>query len=344
MGSLVPDALTTSIDRYYVRQLFDNFFLGTPLWNKLTQKADPVPGGRFIVDQINYTNSPNAGNWGGGGGTLPLNYIGNATEVVQPPTFYFWSIAIPETEEIKNQQPAQILNIVESQFELAQMSLRDTLGTDLYGDGTARGGFATLYGLQAAITYSADGGAGPYGGISRIGMSGSKQNPVGAAAFWNSNPVAINAGGAVTRWKGTQTFGATTTTALPAMQSVFSFCTINSEAPDIIVGSQLTYNGYWNQLTQYMRQATADDLGKQGFTALLFNNTEFVQDDACTNDSQYYLNTRVLKLRPYEDGNFRVSGWRQPVDQFVNVKLGLWMGNVTCVRPNMLGRLSAITA
>ena len=47
---LSPDTLSTGIDRLYVRQLRDNFFLGTPLWNKLADNTDEVPGGRQIVD------------------------------------------------------------------------------------------------------------------------------------------------------------------------------------------------------------------------------------------------------------------------------------------------------
>lgn len=343
--ALTPDTLTTAIDRIYTRQLRDNFFLGTPLWNKMSQFENPVPGGRIIVDQISYTNTPNAGAWGGGVSQLPAAFINHMTEVTQQPVFYFFSVAIPETDEIENSDPAQIINIVEAQIELAEMSLRDTLGTDIYGDGSVNSnGFRTLAGLKAIITFGTDPSPGAYGGISRIGSSGSKKSPVGPAAFWNSNPVACNANATVTRWKGSQVFDASTVLTIAKMQSVFGFCTVNNIAPDLLVGSQLTYNAYYNQLTQLMRQATQDDLGKQGFTGLMFNNTPFVQDDACDNDSIYFINTRFMRLRPYTKGNFRMTGWRQPVDQLVNIKYGIWMGNVTCTRPNMLGRLTAITA
>src|ERR1700722_16668037 len=101
MGTpLSPDTLSTAIDRYYVRQLRDNFFLGTPLWNKMAQNVDPVPGGRIIVDQISYTNSPNAGAWGGGLATLPASFVGHMTEVTQNPVFYYFSIAVPDTDDI----------------------------------------------------------------------------------------------------------------------------------------------------------------------------------------------------------------------------------------------------
>jgi hypothetical protein len=347
--ALSPNTLTTMIDRLYTRQLVDNFFLGSPLWNKLSQNEDPVSGGRQIVDQISYANSYNAGVWGGGINTLPAAFIGHATEAAQPPAFYYFSVAIPETDEIQNQDPAQIINIVEAQFELAQMSLRDTLGADIYGDGSLRNGFQTLMGLKAAITYSVDPGtptAVPYAGITRVGATGSRFAPVGNA-FWNSNAVALSGGGgAQTRWKGTLNYPAGTTIAgagVIVMQNTFSFCTVNNEAPDLMTASQLAYNAYYGTLTQLMRQATADDLGKQGFTGLLFNNTPLIQDDYCDNDSIYFINSRVFKLRPYEQGNFRMTGWRQPADQLVNLRYGIWMGNATCTRPNLLGRLSGIT-
>lgn len=341
--ALTPDTLSTAIDRVYSRQLRDNFFLGTPFWNALSQNEDPVGGGRQIVDQISYTNSPNAGVWGGGTSQLTSAFIGHMTEAVHNPCFYYFSIAVPETDEIENSDPAQIIDIVEAQTELAEMSLRDTMGTHIFGDGSLSNGFRTLSGLKAIITFSADPSVGAYGGISRVGSSGSKAAPTGQAAFWNSNPVAINANGTVTRWKGSQVFGNSTLLDIPSMQKVFGFCTVNNIAPDLMVASMVTYNAYYGLLLNLMRQATQDDLGKQGFTGLMFNNCPLVQDDACDSDSIYYVNTRFLKLRPYKKGNFRMTGWRQPADQLVNIKYGIWMGNVTCNRPNMLGRLSAIT-
>ncbi len=341
---LSPDTLSTGIDRFYVRQLRDNFFLGTPLWNKLSENTDVVPGGRQIVDQISYTNSPNAGAWGGGVAQLNSSFVGNMTEVVQNPVFYYFSVAVPDTDDIQNQNPADIINLIEAQAELAEMSLRDTLGSDIYGTGALNaGGYKTLVGLKAMITFGADAGLGPYGGITRVGASGAKNGTPVGNAFWNSNAVAINANGTVTRYKGNQTFGNVTTLSIQPMQSVFGFCTVNNQAPDLMVASMLTYNAYYNQLTSIMRQATQDDLGKQGFTGLMFNNCALVQDDACDTDSIYFLNTKFMKLRPYKRGNFRMTGWRQPADQLVSIKYGIWMGNVTCTRPSMQGRLSAIT-
>jgi len=341
--ALSPNTLSTAIDRIYSRQLRDNFFLGTPFWAMLSENTDPVGGGRQIVDEVSYTNTPNAGVWGGGVSQLTAAFINHATEAVHNPAFYYFSIAVPETDEIQNSEPAQILNIVEAQTELAEMSLRDTMGSHAFGDGALVNGFRSLSGLKAIITFGADPSVGPYGGIPRVGASGPKTAPVGDGAFWNSNPVAINANTTVTRWKGSQVFGASTTLDIPSMQKVFGFCTVNNMAPDLMVGSMLTYNAYYGLLLNLMRQATEDDLGKQGFTGLMFNNCPFVQDDACDGDTIYFLNMRFLKLRPYTKGNFRMTGWRQPSDQLVNIKYGIWMGNMTCNRPNMLGRLTAIT-
>lgn len=341
--ALTPDTLSTAIDRIYSRQLRDNFFLGTPFWNALSQNEDPVGGGRVIVNQISYTNSPNAGPWGGGTSTLPAQFIGNMTESTFNPCFYYFSIAVPETDEILNQDPADIINIVEAQTELAEMSLRDTMGSHVFGTGALVNGYRTLSGLGAIVTFGTDPAVGAYGAISRIGSSGSKAAPVGQAAFWNSNPVAINANGTVTRWKGSQVFGNSTLLDIPSMQSVFGFCTVNNIAPDLMVASMTTYNAYYRQLLNLMRQATEDDLGKQGFTGLMFNNCPMVQDDACDTDKIWYVNTRFMKLRPYKKGNFRMTGWRQPADQLVNIKYGIWMGNITSDRPNMLGNLNSIT-
>src|SRR5262249_20080541 len=158
MAALSPDTLTTAIDRKYSRQLWDNLFLGTPLMNKISQDAEEVDGGRVIVDEISYSNTPNAGVWGGGVNQLPANFIGHMTEVTQSPCYYYWSVAIPDTYEILNSNGAQIINIVEAQLELAEMTLRDILGTHIFGDGSPSGGFSTINGLKAIITFGADPG------------------------------------------------------------------------------------------------------------------------------------------------------------------------------------------
>ncbi len=343
---LSPDTLSTAIDRLYSRKLKENFFLGTMLWKYLSENEDPVSGGRQIVDQISYTNSPNAGAWGGGTQQLKAAFVGHMTEAVQNPVFYYFSIAVPETDEIQNSAPADIINIVEAQTELAEMSLRDTFGSDVYSDGSVNAdGYRRLSGLDAIITTGTDPSAGAYGGISRVGSSGSKANPTGQAAFWNANPVAINANGSVTRWKGSLTFGNSTTLDLPSMQKAFSFNVVNGIGPNLITCDQLAYNAYYGLILNQVRQASSEDIGKQGFTGLTFNNIPLIQDDAVPSTGVFYfINTKFVKLRPYKRGNFRMTGWRQPADQLVNIKYGIWMGNMTCTRPNMNGKLSGIAA
>lgn len=343
--ALTPDTLSTAIDRLYSRKLKDQFFLGTQLWKALSDKEDPVPGGRQIVDQITYTNSPNAGAWGGGIQQLKSGFIGHMTEAVQNPVFYYFSIAIPETDDMQNSSPADIINIVEAQTELAEASLRDTMGSDVYSDGSANAaGFRRLAGMSAIITTATDPASGAYAGISRIGSSGSQKVPVGQAAFWNANPVAINANGSVTRWKGSLTFGNSTLLDLPSMNKAFSYNVVNGVGPNLITCDQLAYNAYYGLILGQIRQASSDDIGKQGFTGLTFNNIPLIQDDAVpTTGTFYFINTKFIKLRPYKRGNFRMTNWRQPADQLVNIKYGIWMGNITCTRPNMQGLLNGIT-
>lgn len=341
-ADLIPNTLNTAIDRKYSRQLWDNLFLGTPLMNMMTEDFEEVDGGRVIVDEISYQTSPNAGVWGGGVNQLNSSFVGHMTEVTQNPCYYYWAVAIPDTYEILNSDGAQLINIVEAQLELAEMTLRNLLGNHIFGDGTTINGFSTIAGLKSIITFGTDPAGGAYGGVTRVGASGDFDTPVGNG-FWNGNSVAINANGNVTRWKGTLAFGNTTTLTLAPMQAMYSFCTVNGVGPELMVGSMLTYNAYYNNLVQIVRQPTTDDLGKQGFTGLMFNNTPMIQDDACDTDSIYFINKRYTKWRPWARANFAITNWRQPADQLVNVKYGLLIVNMTCTRPNTMGRLTAIT-
>lgn len=339
------DTINSMTDKYFIPTLVDNFFLSSPLLFKLKDEEDPFDGGMDIRQPIAYTKSTTAGRWSGRTGTLPTTFTEFGTQAVWNIRFYYGSMVLPETEVLKNKGKAQIINYVKAQTELMETSLKDIMGADLYKDGAADvDGNYGLDGLGAIITHGVDPAPGAYGGITRVGASGSKAAPVGNA-FWNANPVAINANGTVTRWTGSETFGNSTTLTIYDMQRVYGFCTVGNEQPNLIVTSPNIYNKYWSLLTSQQRQASEEVTGMAGFRYLLFNSTPVVVDhNIDSNSSIYFLNTNYLKWRPHEDANFVATPFRQPPNQWINIKFVFWMGNITCSRPNMQGKLTGIVA
>lgn len=346
---LTPSTLSAFTNEYFIRKLVDNFFLSSALLFKLRQNEVPFDGGRPTIQQpISYGNSPNAGAWGGGSGTLPTTFVDVATQATFNICNYYASITIPWTEEMLNAGEWKIVDLVKAQTELVEQSLKDTMGQDVYSDGSnsttgAITGYERLDGMQAICTYNADPTPRAYGGITRVSATGSK-NSFSNYAWWNANSMAINAG-SVTRWKGTDTISsANTNLSLAKMQSMYGFCTAGNEVPTLIVASQAGYNAYWGLLQVIQRQASDEEIGRAGFKSLLFDNTPVVVDDNIDAASKmYFLNTDHIYLRPHKKANFYTTDFRQPPNQIMNIMYILWMGQLTCDRPNLQGVFTGIT-
>lgn len=341
MAVLSSDTITTSILPHFDRALRDNIFMSTAFFEYMWQNVDPVNGGLVINQQIAYLSSPNADVFAGGVAELPASFIGNATQSTFPPCYYFYSVAIPDTTIILNENEGMILDIIESQYETALQSLNNVFGQDVYGDSTPRNGAPTLSGLQAIVSSGSDPAGGAYGGISRVGSSGSFKAPVGNAAFWNANALTIN-GGSQTVWKGTVNTGTGTLLTLNALQALISVCQVGQFRPRMMVGDLTSYNAFFNLMTNIVRQAPLADVGRQGFKGLALADVILVQDDQCPSGTIFAVND-ILKLRPWRGGFFKQLPWRQPPNQLVNIKYGIVILNMTHNRPNTMGSLSGIT-
>jgi hypothetical protein len=302
----------------------------------LRESEDIWDGGTSIMQPINFTSTPNAGRWAGGTAVIPTTTveIGTAAEFVD--RNYYASVTLAKTVVAKNRGKARIIDLVKAQIENAEASLRDTMGVDVFLDGS--GATPGLDGLNAIILF----GSGTYGGITRVGASGSKTAPVGNG-FWNSTPLTAG-GGAVTRWKGSIDQQGATTLTLLLMQSAFGAVSQNNEFPTLIVTSQPIYNKYWALLTSIQRQVSSEMTGMAGFKYLVFNDVPVVVDDNIDSQSaMYFLNLDHLYWRPLEGGNFDTTPFLMPVGQLTMTKVINWQGNMTCDRPNLQCKLSSIT-
>jgi hypothetical protein len=342
-GPFTIDTFNAMTDKFYIRQCIDNFFLSSPTLAKLRANEKEIDGGADIRQPISYTSSPNAGRWGGGMEVLPTSYVENATQAVFTDVHYMGTVTLPKTLINKNKGRAQIIDLVRSQVELMEVSLRDSMGLDVFLDGTAIAGHRGLDGLSAIITSGADPGPGAYGTITRVGASGSKRAPVGNG-FWNGNVLPAGTG-VVTVWKGDVDTGATTILSLNLMQQAFGASSQNNEFPDLIVTSQILYSKYWSLLTSIQRQASSELTGMAGFKFLLFNDTPVTVDDNIDLDTKmYFLNTGHIVLRPYTQGNFEATPFAMPVNQLAMIKVTNWQGQVVSDRPNLQTVLTLVTA
>ncbi|HEY9684694.1 MAG TPA: phage major capsid protein [Oculatellaceae cyanobacterium] len=341
------DALT---NKYYIPKLVDNFFLRSVFLGMLRKSEKTFDGGRSIQQPISYGKSGNAGAWGGGADVLNTTFVDVATQATHPVCYYYASCTIPQTEQWLNAGKAKIIDLLKAQMELAENSLTDTLGKDVFGDGSLNANNKRrVDGLQAIVGNGADPSIGPFGGITRVGASGPQSNPVGNA-FWNANVFACNANATVTMWKDTETIDNLTTISIKKMQFMYGFCTQGGERPTHIITSQLAYNAYFNLLTAIQRQMSTDKVGKMGYEdGLEFNGTPVLVDDLLTqgdtngSGKMYFLNMDHLYWRPLDSCNFKTTEFRSPANQMMLIKFILLMVNLTCDRPNLQGVITGIT-
>lgn len=338
----------TFTNEIFIKKLVDNFFLKSPLLMKLRKSEKTFDGGKSIRVPVSYKKSPNAGTWGGRMGVLPTNHVQHATEAIFDICYYFATVTMPQTDQWLNMGEAKIIDLLTAQMEVVEESLVDTLGTDLYGDGTVSSttGYKRVDGLQALCTRNADGSEGAYGDISRASSDTTKATWVDNGtdnSWWNANSYAINANASVNFWKGAATIGNTTTLSIAKIQQLFGLCSDGGERPTILVGSQLVYDAY-HALTQAMqRQVNDDGIAKAGFQALEYNGVPLVVDDLIGAHRLYALNLNHLKFMPHKIANFFATPWRQPTNQLADVKIIALLCNLVCDKPRSNGVMTGIT-
>jgi hypothetical protein len=339
--ALQPDTLTSSILPYFNRKLRDNFFTSSVAFELFTSLIERIDGGSYIQDQIMYNATPQADVWPGGVATASADFIGNTTSAVYNPIYYLGAIGIPDTYAILNQGQGMIIDLIAGQYEQMLMSLADKIGTDMYSDGTPRNGVPVLFGLRGICTSGSDPGGGAYGGITRVGSSGSYASPTGSAAWWNANVLTIN-GGAQTVWTGTVNPGSSTTSSYGAYFAFLIASTVGMYRPLAILADNIAYQGYGNLLVQTVRQTPLEGVLRNGARGLSFADIPVILDTKCTSGTIYSVND-LLKWCIWRNGAFVETPWRQPSNALVNIKYVVLVNALKHERPNTMTSMSGIT-
>lgn len=343
MAQVNADILTSTILPAYNLRVRDNFFLSYPAAEFMIQQTEMVDGGAYIVEPIGYGSSTNVGSFGGGVGQLPADFQGPMTNAAWQPCYQYGTVTIPDTTWILNRGAGEIISLLDFQYELCTMSLVDYIGYQIYGNGMpTTSGFQTFQGLQAVNTFNADPAGGAYGGITRAG---------GVNPFWNANVINLPAIGSgnqtVTGYKGTVSYqgaptGSQSTLTLSAMQALLSLCQYGGYRPIVLFTSLQGYNAYFNLLTNIVRQASIGDVGRQGFTGLMFADLLVIEDDHCPAGFMFAINNLFI-LRVWKGAFFRSLPWRQPPNALVNIKYFIFIAALEHTRPNTMGMITNIT-
>lgn len=304
-------ALTSEISsltqRYLIPKLVDNIFESNALFMRAKKGNwyDTIDGGTKINQPLAYATTANAMRYSGSE-TLTISDNAQITEAEWDWKEYAVSISITRIDELKNAGKNAIISHIKSKVQLAEKSLKDLLGTDLFNTG------ATAKAIQGLRLMTA--ATGTYGNVAK---------------------------GTYSWWQG-QVDSTTTALTVASLQSVWGDCTIDSDKPTLCVLTQDEYDDLYAGL-QPQQRFSDNETFKAGFTNLLYNGVPIIVDSHVPSGYVFALNEKYLSLCAHKDENFRFAPFIKPTNQNVKVAQIFWTGALTCSNCRMQGVMNALT-
>jgi hypothetical protein len=287
--ALSYDQVTAITEKFFLPKLADNIFNTNPLMARAKKKFyKTIDGGERIVLPLGYATTTASG-WYTGSDLLSTTDNPQITAAELTWKQLYGNISINRREELQNSGKAAIISLVKSKVQMCEKTLRDTIGTGLYSDGTTAD---EIVGLRAWVAI-----ASTVGGISQSSYS-----------WWQSNLDST-----------------TTTLSLPAMQTLYNLASLENEQPSVIMCTRAVFN-YYYALLQPQQRFMDSETAKGGFSSLMFNGTPIISDSHCPTGDMYFLNESALFLFAHKDEDFRMTEFLNPVNQNVRTAKIYWAG------------------
>ena len=309
------NALLSTTLQNYQPTLVDNIFKDLVLLNHLNERGrvQVEEGGTSIVEPLMYAVNNTVASYAGYD-TIDLTPQDGISAAE-----YQWkqmaaSIAISGIEEAKNRGTEAIIKLLNAKIQQSEMSLKSSLNSMLYSDGTGNGGK-------------------DFNGLGNI--VGTQDNSVGGIDSTTN-----------TWWNPTQATNMAATLSLVNMADVYNRASKGSDVADLIVTNNSLYEKYESLLTPNVRY---QDVAKAnaGFQNLMFKQTPMVFDLALATDASaapmYFLNTKYLKLTGMTSHWFATTDFQNGTVAGVDARYALVMafGELTCSNRSRQGYMTA---
>jgi hypothetical protein len=302
-NSSFSDIITTTFQGYSGK-IADNITNHNALLRQIERKGNMMPAtGRTIVQEIDFAENGTV-MWYSGSETLDTSVSDTFTAAEFNYKQLAGNVVITGLEEVQNSGREAIHNLVRARMTNLDRSLRNTVATALYADGTGSGG-KEFGGLQELV---ADTNTNTVGGIS------------GTTYSWWRNYVYDFS---------TLSITASATTIQTAMNTSWLNVIRGSDMPDIIVAGTTYFTHYWDSLLANQR-FTSDAEAGAGFTNLVYKgNVPVIFDDQCNATRMYMLNTDYLFVRPAKGRWLKPLPDKSSVNQDAIVMPIVLAGNMT---------------
>lgn len=302
-NSAFTDIVTTTLQGYS-GEIADNVTNHNALLKEINRKGNKrTATGRTIVQELEYAQNSNV-MWYSGAETFDISPTETFTAAEYNYKQLIGSAVITGLEEIQNSGKEAVHNLLKSRIRNLEKSLKNTLATALYADGTGSSS-KEVGGLQLLV---ADVPTNSVGGIS------------GNTYAWWKNYVYDFSTASVT---------ASATTIQHAMNLAHINTVRGSDAIDMFT-ADANYWLFYLESLQSQQRFTDDKGAGAGFTNVVYmGKVPVIYDDQCPANHMYGLNTDYLFLRPAKGREFVPLGEKSSVNQDALVMPVAWAGNMT---------------
>lgn len=328
----------TSITRdNFFPTLVDNFYEGNVLFMRLRDKRKTWDSGYKLTIPTELLGRTQGGSYSGAD-TFGTNQEDTRRQFTVNPSQYYFNATVTGIQKAANRGKEGVIDVVSAELTSVAEALRQTMGDDIYGDGTNNANKA-LTGLIAHVDDSTN--VATYQGLSRstyVKLKSTLTTQSGAlglddlAADFDSAQIGSDQ----------PTIGLTT----PAVFSIYEALLVANSRYNIVQNAgrfTLSAAGIQN----------AGITANAGFTGLMFRGLPIISDDKCPAGNLFFLNEKYLDLyeMPQDPAfvdstkeGFGWTGWKRPTNQDVIVGQFLWYGNLVGTQPRKHTRRTAITS
>ena len=310
------DALTALTQKKYIPKLIDNFYKSNPFLVYLKERQKTFPGGHKIVEPLIYGNIEGIKSYSlydtiSYDTAIPVSAAEFSPKNIVAP------IIISKDEELKNAGETQVISMLESKIDIVEKTLKDTVTSQLYGDGTGNSG-KDLTGLAAAIATT-----GVYGGIDR------SSNEWWSARVISNNPTTVGTAKALD---------------LNMMMRTFLSISDGNDQPDLILCGVATWHEYFKAVESkiHINTTMGKKLADYGFQTLEFMSKPILADPNCPEGVMYFLNSKYMNWRVHKDANFATTKFRPDDTRLAKKQEILLTGNLTINNCRRFAKLTDI--
>jgi len=313
----VSQLLTTTLNNYKP-EIVSNIINNHPLLNRLQSKGNIIKcsGGVAFEEKISYASNGTVQAQGEYDtfNTTPQDVLTTASF---SPKIITGTMTMTDLEMKQNAGKEAFINLAEAKKKVLMESLKNTLGSQIYADGTGTGG-KEIGGLQLLI--ADDPTTGTVGSINRASYS-----------VWRNKLYDFSV----------ESVTASATTIQAAFNTLWTRCQAQAgELPDLIATDSV-YFSYFETSLQTVQRITDPAIGALGFSSYKYKNADVFYDPECPASHAYFINTNHVFLKFLGKDLLEVGETMRPVNQNAYVTPIVFTGNMTIDNARVHGVMHA---